>query len=300
MNISKPKLLNNWAIYPRAYILDHPYWFCYTMENEKSTTEIRYKVLIRHYRDESDETSLYLIHRISDVYINGKLPELCLEELAYETGKVFYPMLIEIDKKAKWVSLRNYNQIKNKWYSTVRPYVELRFGGAVCEEYLAKMDKVIDRKERIEDIFRNELLFKFFFGTFYHGYSQKFEINRILEFPEKGNSTTMYNVKCKLNRNLTDEGYKEITQNGVSITKILTEKDVIIEDGQTVYSAKIHLYTKSNYLRQADAEWDFVNDRRKIILKIYPVRRKYEEEIDLKIDKKENNNNSLFSKLFGE
>lgn len=299
MNATKPKLLNNWAIYPRPYSLNHPYWFCYGLKNGESSTEIRYKILIRQI-PQKDESYLYLIHRISDIYINDKLPELCLEEIAYETGKVFYPMVIEVDDKLHWTALRNYNQIKNNWYSTIRPYVELRFGGEIGKEYLNKMDKVINQKERIENIFKNELLFKFFFNTFYHGYSHEFQINRVLHFPVGENQSTWFHVGCKLDRSLTEHGYKQITQNGISILKPISGKEDIIEDGLATYSARILLYTKSNYLRQAEAEWNFGADNRKVTLKIYPGRREHNDEIKIKVDKKESDNQGFFSKLFGE
>lgn len=292
------KQLKNWNIYPRSQTLNHAYWFRYILEDEKSKTEIHYKILVRYLREGTGETDLYFIHRISDVYINDELPDLCMDELAYETGKVFYPMVIEIDKKNQWVELRNYTQIKDNWINTVRPFVQLRFGGEIGEKYLARMDNVIQSKHSIEEAFKNDLFFRFYFNTFYHSYSQKFEIDRVLEFPVGKDSLSYFKTKCSLNRNLTDRGYKEITQNGISVIKS-TSGEEYMPDNQFTYSAKILLETKTNYVKEAMAEWRSDQRQQKTTLILFPLRQQCDEDFNIQIDKS-NNNKPLLSKLFGQ
>lgn len=296
---NKRQLLTSWAVYPRADSLNHAYWFRYIIEDEETETEIRYKILVRYIQQEKENTSLYLIHRISGVYINDDLPTLCMDELAYETGQVFYPMVVEVDEKAQWVALRNYQQIKKNWFNTVRPSVGLRFAGDIGLKYLARMDKVMESKDRMEEILKKDLFFRFYFGTFYHSYSQQFETDRVLEFHAGNSSPVLFKVKCRLNRNLTDKGYKEITQTGAGITcDVSEEQDKFTEVGQTFYSARILLEAKTNCVREAEAEWITEDTRRKTKLILYPLRWQCKDEFDIKIDKV-NNNKSLLSGLFG-
>lgn len=290
---SGQKQLTNWAIYPRLNKLNHAYWFRYIIEDKKSVTEVKYKVLVRHIRQETEETDLYLINRISDVYINDELPNLCMDELAYETGKVFYTMVVEIDKKAQRVALRNYEQIKNKWINTIRPYVVLRYGGEVGNRYLTQMDKVIGDKNRIEEIFKNDLFIQLYFGTFYHSYSQEFEIDKTVEF-STGSTPSYFNVNCKLNRNFTEKGYKEIIQNGIGLSRCDTITESFVEDKDTTYSARILLEPITNYPREALVEWNNNLFRKKTRLILYPLRYQHNENLDIQIDKVEKKKSSLF------
>lgn len=295
---SEQKLLTNWAIYPRWNYLNHAYWFRYILEEGASRTEIRYKIHVCNLAQESEDTTLCLINRVSDVYINDELPNLCMDELAYETGKVFYPMVIEITKKSEWVALRNYEQIQNNWINTVRPYVELRFGGEIGEKYLARIDKAIGRKDEVEEIFRNELFIRFYFNTFYHSYSPEFEINRVVYFPLEGDMSGYFGITCKLDRTLNGKGYKRVTQNGISLIKIGDTPDGYTEDGQINYKAEILLNAHTNHVQEASAEWHYAGGQKKIKLVLFPTRRPCEEKVDVRIDKP-NKNKGLFFSLPG-
>jgi hypothetical protein len=121
---SKSKQLTNWAIYLRLNNLDHAYWFPHITEDEKSVTEVKYKVLVRHLRQETEETNLYLIDRILDVYINDELPNYawmnwldftetdsskfsnnnCIYELYNRDGK--RKITINYHEKVKWVDIK--------------------------------------------------------------------------------------------------------------------------------------------------------------------------------------------------
>lgn len=280
----KQKELTNWAIFLRSNSLNHSYWFRYIFEDDKSTTEIRYKVLVRYLQEETEETDLYLIHRISNVYINDELPGLCMDELAYETGKVFYPMVVEVNKRGEWVSLRNYEQIKNNWFSNIRPYVELRYGGDVGIKYLIKMDEVLNSKEKIEEVFKNDLFYKIYFNTVYENYSLLFEINKILDFIIDGGRPLSFDTHYKLNREVTSNGYKEIIQKGVGVEKLYGQDELIPNESNN-YSARILLEMKTNYIREFTAKWNLKNNERNIKLILYPLRQQCDEEFKIKLDK---------------
>lgn len=201
-------------------------------------------------------------------------------------------MIVEFDNAAQWVSLRNYQQINDRWYSIIRPYVVLRYQGEVGKQYITKMDQVIANKSKIEDIFKADLFIRFYFNTFYDNYTQQFEMNKILEFPMKNTATSYFKINCKLSRNFTDKGYKEIVQNGLGLTNFINTEESI-EDENITYSARILLIPKTNYVREAIAEWDYKLLQKKIKLILYPLRHPCNDKFDIKIDKEEKKKSRL-------
>lgn len=286
-----PKL-TDWIIYPRSMDLEKAYWFQYIIQEKNTRTGIRYKMLIRFIGEETESTSLYLIHRISNVYINDELPHLCMDELAYEAGKVLYPMIIEINEQAEWTRLRNYTQIKERWIREIRPYIALRYSGETVDNYLKKMNSVINSQSMLENVLKNELFFRFYFGTVYRNYwGDKNEnaptyINEdSIYFPLGNNFPSRFRVISRINRTPTVKGWQEIRQEGAGLSRPSENGETPLEDTQYIYTARFLLERRTNTINEAIAEWKAEKEQQNVSLILYPSRKPYPGKIDFKIDK---------------
>lgn len=300
-DLEQPILLSSWAIYPALRKMNQAYWYRHIIAESSLQTEIRYKILVQFLREQTDETSLLIIDRISDVYINDKLPDLSMEELAYEAGKVFYPLVVEVDKKGNLIGIRNYEQIANRWKKDILPPIQLRYSGKIVNTYLERMGKVIACQSSMEDVLKKDLFFNFYFSTVYRNYSPEFKTEDRILFPIGDYAPITFDTKLELKRELTPKGYKEICHKGIALQKAAMNTDEFIEDQNNTYSANITLETSSNLIKEAVAEWNLDAGSRIIKLILFPLRQKVEKEYkDLIIDKvKKEKSKGLFSTLFG-
>lgn len=274
------------SIYPHWRLLDHTYGVRMVIEKGQETIEIRYNLHIRYIQEESEDSVLLLIHRASDVYINDELPTLCMDELAYHTGKVFYPFVVEVDKRANWIGIRNYQQIQSRWEKEIVPYVRLRYSGEIVNRYLESMDEVISSKDKLEAILKNELSIKILFKSAYRVYSPQFDDKTILEFAVGDYHLAPYQVSSVLSRTLNAEGFREIRQEGIGL--IPSTGDEMITDESNQYSSYIQLYNQTNHIREVWAQWSFMDGKRKFTLIFFPLRYPYgtDSEKDVILDKK--------------
>lgn len=294
-------LVTGWAIYPNLGKINQAYWYRFIIIESGHQTEIRYKLLVRFVREQTDETSLFIIDRISDVYINDKLPDLCMEELAYETGKVFYPLVVEINKKGKLIGIRNYEEIVRRWQKNILPFIKLRYSGKIADIYLARMNKVIASQSMVENVLKKDMFFNFYFSAVYRSYSSEFKTEDQILFPIGEYAPIVFDTKLELKRELTPKGYKEICQKGVALQKAAMNTDEFTEDVTSTYSASITLEADSNLIKEAIAEWNLDAGRRKVKLILFPLRQQIQKEYkDIVIDKvQKEKNKGFFSTLFG-
>lgn len=289
--------------YPQLGAIDKGYWYRFFLEKDDSKIEIRYKLLIRFIRQQTETSALLLIDRLSDVYINDLQPSRSFDQLAYETGKVFYPLVIEMDTENNWLDIRNYKQIITKW-KEISGQVRLCFSGEEVDRYLEMMDEIIADKEKIKRILENDLPMHFCLKTIYHPYKRWFETENVINFPVGDYSLVPFQVKHVLHKNIGESGIDEVIQTGYEIRqndRIFEQMG--IEEVDNTYKAKFILDSKTQWIKEAEAEWDFkfpIQKKIKIIL--FPLRQQpSKDEINYIIDDDcKPYKKSIFSILFGK
>ena len=288
-----------WPAFPQLSMINQAYWFRLILSEEESQLELRYKVWIRFVKRHTNKSALLSIDRISDILINDEIPDLAADQLAYETGKIFYPLIIEISQRAQYLGVHNFEQIAERWQK-LRPEIVRRFSGVEAERYFTRMNEVVASKAAVDELFRNDLLLTFCFNTVYLDYAEEPVDKKKLCFPVGDYAPVTYDVSVSKCRNA--KGFKEIVQEGREVKSegadsLHPDKS----DKENTYAATFVLDTATNCILEATAEWDFKQPHKKnISLILFPLRVQPDNSMDFVRNEEENKKGrGFFSTLFG-
>ncbi|KIO76399.1 hypothetical protein TH53_15120 [Pedobacter lusitanus] len=192
-------------------------------------TVLKYEISITYKKTIAQNLRIFEIERVSPLYINDCLPETVAEQLALQTGSVFYPLQIHADFSGSYVSVANIEIIQQRW-KTVKESILEYFTGEETENYLTQMEKVINDEDRIDNAIRKDLVIRTFFAGLYKSYQQDLELTEDLYFPLVGDSSPLaFSVRQTVNPLYNDSDQLEIRHEGVSIDE-RSAADLIRQD----------------------------------------------------------------------
>lgn len=286
-------------------------------DNEDIQNVLKYEINIRYCKDLHEKRRrLFWIERISETYINNYQPDLLIDELAYEAGKVFYPLLVETNYSGKFLGIHNDKEILQRW-SDIRKKMSNYFSGDEVERYLNIMEKMLNSKEDLDKSFANDLFFNTFFAPVYKNYTQSFSVQSELYYPIMGKINPLkFLVEQKLCKELTDYHAIKIIHSG----KMIDERTVLdLERGENypvnkmlypdlkpasgTYEAYYTLNPKTIQIRTIDARWELeLNIKRTVEVKIHQMDSDSEESDSLIIteDNIQEKKAGFFSWLFND
>jgi hypothetical protein len=297
-SVSESQTVTNGTIFPDLHRLNQAYWFRFILTEGDITTELRYKLFIRFVKPRTQTSVLVMINRLSDVYINDQLPDLPVDCLACETGKIFYPLIVEIDTGMNYLGICNQEQINKRW-DEIKPQVKRYFSGEEVERYLRRLEEVVSTKKSLDEIFEKELLIKFYFQTVYMNYTSRFETQNEISFPVGNYAPVAFDVKSCLQKTLNKEGFKEISQDGVETKKnVWPDAD---QERENTYKADFTLDAETNIIKEAVAEWHFQSSfPKRIQIILFPLRQPLSDTLLIEEDEQEKTKGKgFFSRLFG-
>ncbi|WP_374948616.1 hypothetical protein [Mucilaginibacter sp.] len=157
---------------------------------------------------------LFMIDRVSEVYVNGVIPDLLAEQLAYEAGKVFYPLNIETDERNKFLRVANYNDIKKRWIAGRDNLLEY-FTGDMAVKYIGLMDTAVASESSVNAIIASDPFISTYFSGLYKSYSPALGIRQDIVLPFTGMSLkAAYSCDQQISQVLNDFGSIEIRHAG--------------------------------------------------------------------------------------
>ncbi|SDH50077.1 hypothetical protein SAMN05421827_12717 [Pedobacter terrae] len=184
-------------------------------EGEENANEVKYEVRITRLKPGKAGEPLFQIERISDVFINEILPDLIADKLAYELGKVFYPLIIAVDQNGGFQSIYNHDEILKKW-QLVKKNVLDNFEGHLVEDYVCRMEKQLSNLDQIQHAFLNDWLIQTFFKPLYKEYGQNRNAESTYKFPiAKNFDVEGYITEEKLSGRTNSFGAVELLHNGI-------------------------------------------------------------------------------------
>jgi hypothetical protein len=285
--------------FPDLRSLNHSYWFRLLLEEAAGLpTEIRYKVTVRFIQPQTSTSALLSIDRAPDIYMNDQPVDQAVDRLAYETGRVFYPLVVETDTRMKRLGICNHSQIIRRWES-VQPALKRDFTGEEAERYLNRMNESLASKEKLEEIFEEELFFQLYFRVLYADDASPDEEGIAFSF-SVGNYAPVRFVIEKQSLTPGKNGRVEVSQSGVEQGRQVWPGAGSGEKNR--YSADFVLDAQTHIIRQLVASWDFrFPVERKVKVILFPLRQAVSgippvepEEVRKKQRK------GFFSRLFGE
>lgn len=265
----------------KLYDVKRQYTFEQKITKGEETTDIRYDFTANFLRNKSDMSMFCRINRISPIYINDEEADLIIDELAYETGKVFYPLVVQMDDFGKFQKIINYTEISERWKKQ-REKISQYFAGDDADKYLALMDQVIRNEAMINKTFRHDLFINTFFAPVYKRYPlSAYKKNYDMYFPLAGKArSVIFSIDDTLSDFLTDTGSVEILQSGKctderSAFEIEWQYDKASSEGQTPveinYTGRYTLEAQSKLIHSIETKWEFTGEISKITeIKITP------------------------------
>jgi len=184
------------------------------IEKENNANEIKYYASVRWISSENN-LHYFEIDRISDMYVNGEEINEIADTLAYKTSSVLYPLRISVDKTGRFNSVENYKVFRQRW-NGIKEEVYKDFEGEIVEEYLQKMEEVIEVPEVITLLVRND----FFIRTLFFGVCQKYGRDFLItgneSFPVIKNAVEPnYKIKLEIDPVVDDYNLVNIKGNGI-------------------------------------------------------------------------------------
>nr|WP_199077623.1 hypothetical protein [Pedobacter sp. ASV19] len=160
------------------------YGVLYTYTSGSKEDTVKFNLDVTYVKTIIDRSRIFRLER-DVVYVNDIEPDLLADQLAYECGKVFYPLLVEVDFSGKYLGVYNHPEIISRW-KVQRPVIQEYFKGETTERYLILMDKAIASVEQVNMIFYRELFISSFFSSLYQSYGEHFETGQTCYFPIVG------------------------------------------------------------------------------------------------------------------
>ncbi|OWK69738.1 hypothetical protein [Pedobacter sp. AJM] len=151
-------------------------------EEDGKSNEIKYELSVSYLGLSDEHTFLYQIDRTSPVYINEIIPDLLADKLAYEAGKIFYPLVVETRKDGKFLSVKNSEAIRKRWIKA-KAGIEDYFEGVYAAKYIRLMDERLADDHFIQICFRDDWFIQTYFQSIYKNYLKDLSVEGNLLFP---------------------------------------------------------------------------------------------------------------------
>lgn len=126
-------------------------------------TKVHFKAEVSCRRQIDEVHYLFEVNR-QQVYINQKEPDLLIERLSDDLGKVLYPLSLVVNHEGFIESIANHPDLLQRWEQR-RPDLERYYTGKIAEDIISRMDKAM----RQESVIRNKLRQDWFLAMFFSG-----------------------------------------------------------------------------------------------------------------------------------
>ncbi|GGI29474.1 hypothetical protein [Pedobacter mendelii] len=237
-----------------------------TFSAKPEDISIKYETQISYLKTIEDNKRLFKIDRISEVYINDLPPGRTADQLAYETGKVFYPLIVEVAFDGSYIGINNHQEIKQRWI-LVKQNVLSYFSGDEVNEYLSQTENTIYDEFALDICFQTDFFINTFFSPIYQNYGESRTLirNSFLSLVAQ-----MPPIEMEINTQLAAEtnhyGAMEIEQNG---KEIVNDENLSFN---AIYSANFVLDIKTRSIESLLANYQWQDgEKHEVDIKVFRI-----------------------------
>lgn len=244
----------------------------YTSEvgDEVDVTEMN--INVKWLAVDKNKYHLFEINRASDIYINGKVPDTKMSELAVKTAEVLYPLEIVVDEFGKWVAVYNHNEIESRW-GEIRSEILDYYEGEVAETYIKHIDYALESADTLFELLASDYFLRAFFNGIHVAYTTNYSFENELTFPLEKNKESVFKAEQKVASHLDEEGLIKVEQKGDYIDSGF-EINLGHAPRKGNYSAAYFLDADSYYIEKMNLECDINYDNPiKIAIKIDRIKK---------------------------
>lgn len=197
------------------------------IENGEKLNEIKYDTSVNWLKTENN-LHYFEVDRLSKVFINDEEVNEIADLLAYKASKVLYPLTISVDFNGKFNIIENLEVFKKRWNIT-KEEIYKDFEGEIVDEYLEKIEKIINEPEIISSLIKNDYFLRTLFFGVYQKYGDKYCIIGEEGFPIVKNAIEP-NYQIKIEIDPLKDDYGLINIEGLGRLKDEREKDDFINE----------------------------------------------------------------------
>ena len=193
---------------------NYQYGVSVRIENGDRQNELKYEVSVKWLKFEN-KLHYFEVDRTSKIFINEEEVNEIADLLAYKTSKVLYPLQISIDENGKFYAVENTEVFKDR-LNGVKDDVYNEFEGEIVDEYLLKIEEVINNPEILTLLLRNDFFLRTLFFGVYRKFGKNYETIFQDGFPIVENAVEPnYEIKLEIDPVLDDYDLVYIEGNGL-------------------------------------------------------------------------------------
>lgn len=214
--------------------------------------EVKYSCRITRLEDCATGQLIFEVQRLGEVYVNQTVPDLLADRLAYESGKVFFPLLVRLDEEGGINKVENHTEIVARWHA-IKQHIAMYYEGAFVDNYLRQMETLILSEDVVLNAFRNDWLLHIFFHPLYKNYSM--QASTVIRYAPILPSTMLaYEIKDELMPTINQFGALSVEQKGsLRIETDTYDTDSCLGDYAGVYA----LHPLQKHLIAFQGTWSF-------------------------------------------
>ena len=172
-----------------------------TFEEKGQKQALRYKLDIKYLGMSNTANSIFRLDRSAAVYINDKLPETTMDDLAAKVSQVIYPLDIETQGNGALRAVVNFEAIQKRW-ETLKAEIRLQYKGELIEKYIAMNDVPLKYPDIFFAKIAQDWFIHLFFTPLYLNYGDRLKFGDTAAYYIAGNAGGVnYNVIRRVNEN---------------------------------------------------------------------------------------------------
>ncbi|MFK7048318.1 hypothetical protein V3Q77_00275 [Flavobacterium davisii] len=181
-----------------------------------------------HYQIKLQKTALdtIIIDR-HPVYINYRRPELMLEQIVDEIGRIFYPLELELYDNAKLKVIANFSDIQKRWKAK-KILLENYYKGKVIENLFKKINDRLQYRGQTQRGILDSWFFVLYFFSLYETFNDQktYTFNLSLPiWPKK--PKVLYEITLQIEETISETNKFRIYAKGHSIATEMQKDNTI-------------------------------------------------------------------------
>lgn len=143
-------------------------------------TKVHYETEVSLSPD-PDEGFRFLINR-KQVYINNHAPDLMIDKLADDLGKVLYPLVIRSDEQGNMIGLINRTELIARWNQRKEKITQY-YKGHLVDLAVAAMESALEHEKSVIQRLKEDWFFSLFFSGIYGLRTYDFREGTLVKLP---------------------------------------------------------------------------------------------------------------------
>lgn len=174
-------------------------------EDDQSKNELRYKIDIKYLGKQSEFTYAYRIERDPKIYINDKVSNNLMDELAAKVSQVIYPLDVLTSHDGSLKSILNFEEVCKRW-PMVKEEIRKYYKGATVEKYLQLNDNTLSSYDQFYKKMSQDWFLQLYFSSLYISYSEDLYVFKKVYYSIAGNAgPVQYEATQKLEGTKTND-----------------------------------------------------------------------------------------------